>query len=235
MDNYGQLRIPPVFAILKRASRHITNVKNSARRTAVTTIRILAVMILGLLILSGCGASKTVTRVEPNEQIDLSGDWNDTDSRLVAEGMIKDVLGQPWLTGFTGDKKRTPVVIVGTVRNRTTEHIATTAFIKNLERELINSGRVEFVANKEERQEVRDERQDQQEFSSAETLKKFQQETGADFMLRGDITSIVDAEGGQQVKYYQVNLELVNIETNKKAWIGEKKIKKLVAQSGSKF
>lgn len=203
----------------------------------MTTLRILsvAIMLFALAMLSGCGASKTVTRVEPDEQIDLSGDWNDTDSRLVAEEMIKDVLGRPWLAEFKGDKKRAPVVIVGTVRNRTAEHIATTAFIKNLERELINSGRVDFVANKEERQEVRDERTDQQEFSSAETLKKFQQETGADFMLRGDITSIIDAEGGQQVKYYQVNLELVNIETNRKAWIGEKKLKKLVSQSGSKF
>ena len=203
----------------------------------MTTLRILSVgfLVLALSMLSGCGASKTVTRVEPDEQIDLSGDWNDTDSRLVAEEMIKDVLARPWLGEFKGDKKRTPVVIVGTVRNRTSEHIATTAFIKNLERELINSGRVDFVANKEERQEVRDERTDQQEFSSAESLKKFQQETGADFMLRGDITSIIDAEGGQQVKYYQVNLELVNVETNRKAWIGEKKLKKLVSQSGSKF
>lgn len=210
---------------------------NSARRHAVTTLRILSVgfLVLALSMLSGCGASRTVTRVEPDEQIDLSGDWNDTDSRLVAEEMIKDVLARPWLGEFKGDKKRTPVVIVGTVRNRTSEHIATTAFIKNLERELINSGRVDFVANKEERQEVRDERTDQQEFSSAESLKKFQQETGADFMLRGDITSIIDAEGGQQVKYYQVNLELVNVETNRKAWIGEKKLKKLVSQSGSKF
>ena len=210
---------------------------NSARRHAVTTLRFLSVgfMVLALSMLSGCGASRTVTRVEPDEQIDLSGDWNDTDSRLVAEEMIKDVLARPWLGEFKGDKKRTPVVIVGTVRNRTSEHIATTAFIKNLERELINSGRVDFVANKEERQEVRDERTDQQEFSSAESLKKFQQETGADFMLRGDITSIIDAEGGQQVKYYQVNLELVNVETNRKAWIGEKKLKKLVSQSGSKF
>ena len=172
----------------------------------MTTLRFLSVgfMVLALSMLSGCGASKTVTRVEPDEQIDLSGDWNDTDSRLVAEEMIKDVLARPWLGEFKGDKKRTPVVIVGTVRNRTSEHIATTAFIKNLERELINSGRVDFVANKEERQEVRDERTDQQEFSSAESLKKFQQETGADFMLRGDITSIIDAEGGQVMIYGQV-------------------------------
>jgi len=203
----------------------------------VAPIRMLVLASMSALALSilGCGESKTVTRVEPDQAIDLSGDWNDTDSRMVAEEMIKDALNRPWLGEFKGDKKRSPVVIVGTVRNRSSEHIASTAFTKNLERELINSGRVEFVANKEERSEVRDERTDQQEFSSPESLKKFQLETGADFMLRGDITSIIDQQGGSRVKFYQVNLELVNIETNKKAWIGEKKIKKLVEQSGSKF
>jgi penicillin-binding protein activator len=167
--------------------------------------------------------------------VDLSGDWNDTDSRLVAEEMIKDVLNRPWLSHYQLANKKEPDLIVGTVRNRTSEHIATIAFIKNLERELLNSGKISFVANKEERTEIREERADQQENASPESMKKFQQESGADFMLRGDITSIIDKEGGESVKYYQVNLELVNIETNKKVWSGEKKIKKLVSQSGSKF
>lgn len=193
------------------------------------------VLALVLIVVAGCGPSKTVTRVEPDTMVDLSGDWNDTDSRLVAEEMISDVLSHPWLGEFKGENKRTPDVIVGAVKNRTAEHIATVAFIKNLERELINSARVGFVASKEERQEVREERGDQQEFASDESLKKFQQEAGADFMLRGDITSIIDQEGGERVKYYQVNLELVNIETNRKVWIGEKKIKKFITQSGTKF
>jgi penicillin-binding protein activator len=200
-------------------------------------LRIVAAIsvLIGALALSGCGSSKTVTRIEANEAVDLSGDWNDTDSRLVAEEMISDVLARPWLGEFKGEKKRSPDVIVGTVKNRSAEHIQTITFIKNLERELINSGRVSFVANKEERQEVRDERADQQENASAESMKKFQQEAGADFMLRGDIATIVDQDGGDKVKYYQVNLELVNLESNRKVWIGEKKIKKLVSQSGTKF
>ncbi len=195
----------------------------------------MASVAVAVVLFAGCGASKTVTRVEPDKQIDLSGDWNDTDSRMVAEEMIKDVLSRPWLGEFKGDKKRDPDVIVGTVRNRSSEHIQTIPFIKNLEKELINSGRVNFVANKEERTEVREERADQQENSSEESMKKFQKEAGADFMLQGDITTIIDQEGGDKVKYYQVNMELVNIESNRKAWIGEKKIKKLVSQSGSKF
>jgi uncharacterized protein (TIGR02722 family) len=185
--------------------------------------------------IAGCSSQKTVTRVETDTNIDLSGDWNDVDSRMVAEEMINDVLSRPWLQDYTGEKKKSPDVIVGTVRNRSSEHIATTAFIKNLEKELINSGKVSFVANKEEREEVRDERADQQENASDESMKKFQQEAGADFLLRGDITTIIDQEGGTKVKYYQVNLELVNIETNRKVWIGEKKIKKVVSQGRSKF
>jgi uncharacterized protein (TIGR02722 family) len=203
----------------------------------VQRIRILFIPACAFALASfaGCGGGKTVTRIEPEKAIDLSGDWNDTDSRLVAEEMIRDVLSRPWLGEFSGEKKRPPDVIVGTVRNRSTEHIPTVPFIKNLERELINSGQVNFVANKEERTEVREERADQQENASAESLKKFQQEAGADFMLRGDISTIIDQEGGDRVKYYQVNLELVNIETNRKAWVGEKKIKKYVSQSGTKF
>lgn len=194
------------------------------------------VILAWTLPLAGCGSSgRSVERVDPDKQIDLSGDWNDTDSRLVAQEMIADVLSRPWLANHTATKGKQPEVIVGTVRNRTSEHIQTLTFIKNLERELLNSGKVSFVANKEERQEVRDERADQQENATPESMKRFQQEVGADYMLRGDITSIIDQDGGQRVKYYQVNLELVDIETNRKVWVGEKKIKKLVTQSGSKF
>jgi len=189
-----------------------------------------------IVLYAGCGGGgKVVSRIEPDKTVDLSGDWNDTDSRLVAQEMIQDVLSRPWIADFKGEKQRTPDVIVGTVRNRSDEHIQTITFIKNLERELINSGRVNFVANKEERTEVRDERADQQENASPESMKKFQKEAGADFLLRGDISTIVDQEGGDKVKYYQVNLELVNIETNRKAWIGEKKIKKFISQSGTSF
>jgi uncharacterized protein (TIGR02722 family) len=193
------------------------------------------IMPVAVLLLAGCGPSKVISRVDPSTTIDFSGDWNDADSRMVAEEMIQDVLARPWLGEFKGSKNRQPDVIVGTVRNRSSEHIETLAFIKNLERELTNSGRVNFVANKEERQEVREERADQQENASAESVKQFQKEAGADFMLQGDITSIIDQDGGEKVKYYQVNLELVNIESNRKVWIGEKKIKKVVSQSGTKF
>ncbi|HWP83067.1 MAG TPA: penicillin-binding protein activator LpoB [Bacteroidota bacterium] len=190
---------------------------------------------LFILLLVGCGPSKQVSRISEDTTTDLSGDWNDTDSRLVADEMIRDVLGQPWLEDYVEANSKKPTVIVGRVLNRSHEHIETKTFIKNLERALLNSGKVEFVASADEREQVRTERKEQAKHASEETAKAPGQETGADFMLIGTITSIIDQEGGQKVKFYQTNLELVNIETNKKVWIGEKKIKKMISQDRYKL
>ncbi len=184
-------------------------------------------MFLLMLVLSGCGGVK-VKRVEVDEVIDLSGNWNDTDSRFVSEEMIKDCLARPWRGGYFAGKGRSPKVIVGTVKNRSSEHISVQTFVKDLERELINSGLVGFVASKNERDEIREEKEDQEEFSTKETAKVSKQETGADFMLQGQINTILDQSGEKAVKYYQVELELVNILNHEKVWIGQKKIKKFV-------
>jgi len=186
---------------------------------------------LALLMFTGCASTK-VERVDVDETVDLSGRWNDTDSRLVSEEMIKDVMSRNWLERYKrANNGQTPAVIVGSVRNRSDEHINTRTFVKDLERALVNSGEIDFVASSGEREELREERVDQAAHASEETAKEEGQEIGADFMLQGSINTITDRIEGKQVKYYQVNLELVQIENHKKVWLGEKKIKKFVKQS----
>jgi hypothetical protein len=153
----------------------------------------------------------------------------------VAEEMIKDCLSRPWLTDFAMTQGAKPVVVVGTIDNLSHEHIGTETFIADFERELINSSQVRFIAAKDWRAEIRQERQEQQEFASRETMKKMRNELGADFMLQGAIKSIVDQEGGKQVVFYQTDLELVNIETMEKVWIGQKKIKKGISQGNTSW
>jgi penicillin-binding protein activator len=195
---------------------------------------VLPIILITMLILVGC-TPKRVTRVKSSEVTDLSGRWNDTDSRLVSQAMVGDVLSRFWLNDFSQKENRKPRVIVGTVVNRSHEHIATNSFVKDLERELINSGRVSFVASSGERKELRQERKDQQTQSSEETAKRLAQETAADFMLKGSILTIIDQLDGTKVKFYQINLELINIESNEKVWIGDKKIKKVVDRDSRKF
>lgn len=180
------------------------------------------------------GCSTKVSRVQSDSTIDLTGRWNDTDSRLVAEEMIKDCLAQRWVYKWESTNKR-PIVIVGKIENKSHEHISTETFVKNVQRALLNSGRVDFVADKNERDQIRDEKSDQAANSSATTAKSAGEETGADLMMIGSINTIVDQEGNKAVVFYQTNMELVEIESHRTVWIGEKKIKKYVERSNTKF
>jgi PBP1b-binding outer membrane lipoprotein LpoB len=97
-----------------------------------------------------------------------------------------------------------------------------------LEKSVIKTGTLSLVQAGDKRNELRSERADQQEFSSAETRKKWGKELGADFILQGTLKSIVDQYNKEQVTFYQVDLELVDMETNEIVWMGDKKIKKYI-------
>ena len=199
-------------------------------KLSVSKTSLILPLLAVFFLMAGC--SPTVTRVDSNSVTDLSGDWNDTDSRLVAEEMIQDVLSRSWLSNFRSSKGREPTVIVGTIRNLSHEHINTRTFVADMERELINSGDVEFVASAKDREEVRGEVKDQDLNASEATRKAMGNEVGADFMLQGSINSIVDAISGEQARFYQIDLTLIELGTNRKVWVGQKKIKKTVEKGG---
>lgn len=178
------------------------------------------------LSLNGCATD--VKRIGIEEVKDLSGNWNDTDSRLVSEEMIRDSLAGGWIIRHAKTSKKTPTVIVGEMRNLSNEHINTSTFIKDLERAFVNSGTVDVVASKTERQGIRDERADMDLHASEKTRKAAGNETGADYMLIGSINTITDAEGREQVRFYQIDLTLVSTVDNRKIWTGQKKLKKAV-------
>ena len=192
---------------------------------------VVALLIVPLM----CACSTSVRRMETNVVKDVSGGWNDTDAQMVAQEMITDCLGGGWYNKFLMQKGKEPTVIVGTVNNKTMEHINTDVFIEEMQRALINSGKVNFVASKDERGELRTERLEQDEFASEETRKAFGREIGADFMLSGVLSSVVDQAGSKAVVFYQVNLKLINIETNQIVWNGQKQINKYVKHSTVSF
>lgn len=181
-----------------------------------------------LLALAGCGGGKEVIRTDAGEQIDLSGNWNDTDAQTVSAALAEQIQRGAWIENFLAEKGKKPTLIVAPVRNKTAEHIATKTLVDQLERDFINGGRVRVVASAEEREQVREERADQQEFASPETMKKWGREKGADVMLIGEINQIIDREGKESVRYYQVDCYLVDLEDNTKLWAGFEKIKKYV-------
>ena len=184
------------------------------------------VAITGLAV-SSC--AHKVTRIDPGEQVDLSGRWNNTDSRLVAEQLTDQVLQDKWVGNFQESHKgQRPVVIVGMITNKSHEHIDAETFIKDIEQSFVKTGKVRLVQGGKKREEIRGERADQQNNASVSSMKKFGLEQGADYMLQGTINSIVDSQKRKKVVYYQVNLELTDLQSNEVVWIGDKKIAKYI-------
>lgn len=186
-------------------------------------------LLLVVFSISIFSCNRKVTRVSPDEQIDISGRWNNTDSRLTAEELTNDVLKAVWLTNFMQAKGgQKPVVICGMVDNKSHEHIEAETFVKDLEQAFIKTQKVRVVQAGKKREELRAEKADQQTNATASTMKKFGMEVGADYIMQGSINSIVDEHRRKRVVYYQVNLELTDIQTNEVVWIGDKKIAKYV-------
>jgi penicillin-binding protein activator len=189
---------------------------------------LIAGLAVAVLTLSGC-ANRRVERIDPNSVTDLSGRWNDADSRLVANALITQSLEATWARDYAAANGGTaPTVIVGQIRNRTMEHIPIGTFVRDLERAYVQTGVVRLVASAEEREEIREERADQQTNASAETRARMAREMGARFMLQGDVQAIEDTEGRERIVFYQVDVTLIDLETNVRTWMGQHKIKKYI-------
>ena len=95
---------------------------------------------------------------------------------------------------------------------------------------MVNNGSVRLVQAGAKREELRDEReQHNQGYVLPETAKKWGRELGADFMLQGTINSIVDSYKKNKAVFYQIDLEMTNLESGEIVWMGNKKIKKTIA------
>ncbi|RDL43319.1 penicillin-binding protein activator LpoB [Marinomonas piezotolerans] len=179
--------------------------------------------------LTAC-SSGGVKRIDANEEIALSDRWNSTDSRLVAEEMMTDMLTFPWFRDYHINHDGNPTVIVQSIRNKSHEHIPVDTFINDIKRSLLRAGKVDFVVSREEREDIRSERTDQEMNAAPDTIAEFGLEQGAGFALSGTINSIVDSNGEQRVTFYQVDLKLINMTTNREVWNGQKKIQKLLTK-----
>jgi uncharacterized protein (TIGR02722 family) len=192
-------------------------------------IRVFFVCVCAALLVLGCASNPKVKRVDPDTQIDLSGYWNDTDVRIVCEGLINECLASPRVDQVAVQRGKLPVIIVGVFRNDSDEHIDTSIIARRMEASILNSGKADFVAGGDTRDDIRSERQEQQSWASEETAKALANETGADFYLSGSVKTIIDRAGNTATRTYFVFAELTEIETNRRVWIGENSdIKKLI-------
>ena len=190
------------------------------------------ILLILFTVLIPLNANTKVKRVSSDKQIDLSGNWNDTDIRIVCEDLIDECVQSRVITNYKKKHGRLPVVKLGEIMNLSDEHIDTTIIANKFRNAIINSGELKFVSSDYEVDALRDERMQQEDFASSDTAASLTNETGADFMLLGTLKTVVDSEGKTLVKTYYLNVELHDIETSEILWSAENsEIKKVIKRS----
>jgi uncharacterized protein (TIGR02722 family) len=188
------------------------------------------------VLLFGACASTSVSRVDANTQVDLSGYWNDTDVRIVCDSLIKACLDSPRVAQETARLGRAPVVLVGNFKNDSDEHIDTGIISRTMEIAIFNSGKADFVAGGDARSQLRAERQDQQGNASEQTAAVLGDETGADFLLIGTVKTIIDRAGNTSTRTYFVSAEMSNVSNNTRLWMDQNsEIKKVIKNAKAKL
>jgi len=189
-------------------------------------IRIGVAAALGAASLSAGCKNWRVTRTDPGRVKDYDYRFDEDDARQVAGALIPGALSKVdvWKAQNAG---RDPLIVLGNVQNKTGDYVNSELFTDPIREALLNSGRVRIKAQKDLRQELRDERLDT-EFNDPATVKAVAKEVNADFMLVGKVleNKEVRRDNKAVIQYYMVTMELINIETAETVWIDSHDLEK---------
>tara|TARA_R110002072_G_scaffold622_5_gene4800 strand:+ start:7920 stop:8519 length:600 start_codon:yes stop_codon:yes gene_type:complete len=151
--------------------------------------------------------------------------FGSTDLQSIAAKLVDDLIAFPPIVQMTSARR--PVVFVDKVKNKTTEHIDTESITDTIQTKLLQSGKFRFV-DMTAVKAVQEQMQFQMDSGMVDPGKAaaFGKQTGAEFMLYGNMSSIVKRNSDAKDVYYKFTLKLVNLESGIMEWAGEKEIRK---------
>jgi uncharacterized protein (TIGR02722 family) len=158
---------------------------------------------------------------DPNAVALLDDRFSENDMQLIAKKMIQSMAGSN-ISGRNG----TPVVMIGKMRNRTSEHIDMTMLSNKVRTQLIQNGRFRF-ADVVNRRDIAEEYEYQQSgYVDPDQASGPGNQTGAEYLLTGTLTANVQQVGKDKLIYYKATFQLTNLLTSEIAWTDEKEIRK---------
>lgn len=192
-------------------------------------VRVLSMAMLGLaVLLSGCASHVDYGDAQARETV--TTDFGSTDLQMIAAKMVDDMMVFPPVVAIT--RERRPVMFVDRVKNKTSEHIDTESITDTIQSKLINAGKFRFV-DMSVVDRVRQQLEYQQDSGMVDqsTAAQMGRQIGAEFMLYGNLSSIVKRDDSTKDVYYKFTLKLLNIQTGIIEWSGEKEIRKTRTRS----
>ncbi|HEX8698874.1 MAG TPA: penicillin-binding protein activator LpoB [Myxococcaceae bacterium] len=165
------------------------------------------------------------TYEDPNTIEMLSDRFNENDLQLIAKKMAESLANSPRFGQQAGGQPL-PIVLVGKLKNSTSEHIDMRSLGDKIQTALAQTGRFALV-DQQARWDIAEEYEYQQSgYVDPNTAKGPGQQISVDFIMTGDLASIIQEVGNDKLVYYKMTAKLNNVRTGLLEWTDEKQIRK---------
>lgn len=181
--------------------------------------------LLVVALASACGGSRAFTRgqyEDPNVIEMLSDQFNENDLQLIAKKIVDSLSSSAQFAQIQGR----PLVVVGKMKNSTGEHIDMRSLADKIEVQLQKTNRFVFM-DKSAGQEIAEECEYQGSGYVRPDLAKWPgQQAPADYLMTGEISSIVQEVGADKLVYYKTTAQLHNLRSGIIDWTDDKEFRK---------
>ena len=180
---------------------------------------------LAIVALGGC-TNKSVVRYGDATAVETTDiNFGSTDLQKVSSQMTDSLLISPVVGTLTANSR--PILFVESIKNKTSEHIDTESITDSISTKLLRSGKFRFVDMG--RVNAAREQMDFQQNSGMVDASKavaFGQQVGAQYMLYGNLASIVKSNKDKSDVYYKFTLRLMDLQSGLVEWADETEIRK---------
>ena len=180
---------------------------------------------IALIALSGC-TNKSVVRYGDATAVETNNiNFGSTDLQKFASQMTDSLLLSPVVGTLTVNTR--PILFVENIKNKTSEHIDTESVTDSISTKLLRSGKFRFV-DMGRVTAVREQLNFQQNSGLVDTSKAIAlgQQVGAQYMLYGNLASIVKSNKDKSDVYYKFTLRLMDLKSGLVEWADETEIRK---------
>ncbi|MDW6092643.1 penicillin-binding protein activator LpoB [Vibrio rhizosphaerae] len=182
------------------------------------------ILVLGLAaLMSGCANKVSYGDAQAVETKTV--DFGSTDLQKIAADMVDSMMMSGSVAAITRHSR--PIVFVDSIKNKTSEHIDTESITDTISTKMLNSGKFRFV-DMTRIEAVRK----QLDFQNNDALVdksssiQFGKMVGAQYMLYGNLSSIVKDTGSDKDVYYKMTMRLMDLRSGLIEWADETEIRK---------
>ena len=184
-----------------------------------------------LLACAGCVGNRAFTRgtyEDPNTIEMLSDKFNENDLQLIAKKMVESLSGSKAFAAIQGR----PIIIIGKMKNSTSEHIDMNSLADKIQVHLSRTEKFIFVDASVREQIAKEYEYQGSGYVRPEQAKGKGEQASPDYLMTGEISSIIQEVGADKLVYYKMTTKLHNLRTGIIEWTDEKELRKQFEKQG---